>query len=59
MNGAARSNGLFLFPLMTGPNPAPLLHKDTGRLRDAGSGNTHSEMIASTARHWLDYARSL
>jgi 3-hydroxyisobutyrate dehydrogenase len=59
MNGAAQSNGLFLFPLMTGPNPAPLLHKDTALMRDAGQGNDHSEMIASTARYWLDHARSL
>lgn len=59
MNGAAQSNGLFLFPLMTGPNPAPLLHKDTALMRGAGQGNAHSEMIASTAHHWLDHARSL
>lgn len=59
MNGAAQSNGLFLFPLMTGPNPAPLLHKDTALMREAGQGNAHSEMIAATARHWLDHARSL
>jgi 3-hydroxyisobutyrate dehydrogenase len=59
MNGAAQSNGLFLFPLMAGPNPAPLLHKDTALMRDAGQGNPHSEFIASTARHWLEYAKSL
>jgi 3-hydroxyisobutyrate dehydrogenase-like beta-hydroxyacid dehydrogenase len=59
MNGAAQSNGLFLFPLMTGPNPAPLLHKDTALMRDAGQGNAHSEMIVATARHWLDHAKSL
>ena len=54
MNGAAQSNGLFLFPLMSGPRPAPLLHKDTALLRDAGNGNEHAELIARTARHWLD-----
>jgi len=59
MNGAAQSNGLSLFPLMTGPRPAPLLHKDTALMRAAGEGNEHSEFIASTARHWLDHASSL
>lgn len=59
MNGAAQSNGLSLFPLMTGPRPAPLLHKDTALMRAAGQGNAHSEFIASTAQHWLDHAKSL
>lgn len=59
MNGAAQSNGLFLFPLMAGPNPAPLLHKDTALMRAAGEGNPHAEFIAATARHWLDHAKSL
>ena len=58
MNGAAQSNGLSLFPLMAGPRPAPLLHKDTGLMRDAGVGNEHAELIAGTARHWLEHARN-
>ena len=38
---------------------SPLLHKDTALMCDAGQGNAHSEMIAATARYWLDHARSL
>ena len=57
MNGAAQSNGLFLFPMLTGPRPAPLLHKDTDLMQAAGQGSPHSELIARTARHWLETAR--
>ncbi len=58
MNGAAQSNGLSLFPQMAGPRPAPLLHKDTALMRDAGAGNEHAELIFGTARHWLRYAKT-
>ena len=58
MNGAAQSNGLSLFPHLTGPRPAPLLHKDTALMREAGEGNPHSQLIAHTAQHWLDAAKA-
>ncbi len=58
INGAAQSNGLSLFPSLTGPRPAPLHHKDTALMREAGNGNPHSELIAQTAQHWLDAAKA-